>query len=160
MGWWLLSMAAWQLTRGSVYSEIGALTAIFMAGLAAGAFWATRSPNPHRRLPIILIAAAALSAVFAAGLPIRFPLLVLPSALGAGGLLTGASFPAMVELSGGTLRRGAGAIFAIDEIGAATAAVAIGLITLPVLGLATTATILAAFQLAAIPAVIKTLRRP
>ncbi len=49
MGWWLLLIATWQSTSGSVYSEIGALTALFMGGLAAGSMVASRMMSPERQ---------------------------------------------------------------------------------------------------------------
>ena len=155
MGWWLLLIATWQATRGSVYSEIGALTAIFMAGLAGGAGLACRWSHPARRLPLVLAAGATLSLLIAGGIAIRFPFATVPLLLIAGGALTGAAFPALTALSGRDIRRGAGIAFAADEVGAAAAALIVGIIAIPWAGLTATALGLAIIELAAIPAVIR-----
>jgi len=155
MGWWLLLIATWQATRGSVYSEIGALTAIFMAGLAGGAGLACRWLHPARRLPLVLAAGGALSLLIAGGIAIRFPLATVPFMLIAGGALTGAAFPALTALRGSGIRRSAGIAFAADEMGAAAAALVVGIIAIPWAGLTATALGLAIIELAAIPAVIR-----
>ena len=159
MGWWLLLIASWQATRGSVYSEIGALTATFMGGLAGGAAVACRWPHPARRLPAILAAGFVLSALVAAGIAILIPLAAVPALLIAGGLLTGLAFPGMAELAGRGPRRGAGMAFAADEAGAAVAALLVGILAIPWAGLTATAAGIAVLQLAAIPTAVVALRR-
>jgi len=159
MGWWLLLIASWQATRGSVYSEIGALTAIFMAGLAGGAGAATAWSDPARRLAPILASGGVLSLLIAGGFAIRFPLAGVPLMLGIGGALTGAAFPALTALSGGSARHSAGIVFAADELGAAAGALVVGIFAMTWAGLTATAWGLAALQLAAIPSVLMTLRR-
>lgn len=159
MGWWLLLIASWQATLGSVYAEIGALTAAFMGGLAAGSFVASRWTLRAARVPVVLGAGAALSVSVAAGLPMRFPVVAVPGLLVAGGVLTGAAFPGIADLAArGHARRGAGIAFAADEAGAAIAAFVIGIIALPWAGLTATATGLAVLELAAIPAVVVAVR--
>ena len=159
MGWWLLLIATWQATRGSVYSEIGALTAIFMAGLAGGAGIACRWSRPARRLPLVLAGGATLSLLIAGGIAIFSPLAAVPAMLIAGGMLTGAAFPGLTALSGRDSRRGAGIAFAADEVGAATGALVVGIIAIPWAGFTATACGLAALHIAAIPAVLMALRR-
>jgi len=159
MGWWLLLIASWQATRGSVYSEIGALTATFMGGLAAGAATASRWRHPARRLPAILIAGFVLSALVAAGVAIVIPLAAVPALLIAGGFLTGLAFPGMAQLTGRGTRHGAGIAFAADEAGAAVAALLVGILAIPWAGLTATAAGIAVLQLAAIPAVVAGLRK-
>jgi len=159
MGWWLLLIATWQATRGSVYSEIGILTAIFMAGLAGGAGLACKWPLPARRLPLVLGAGAALSGLIASGAAIHVPLVAVPMLLLAGGGLTGMAFPGMTALSGQASRRSAGIAFAADEAGAAAGALVVGIIAIPWSGLTATAIGLAFLSLAAIPSVVVSLRR-
>jgi len=159
IGWWLLLIATWQATRGSVYSEIGVLSALFMAGLAGGAGLACRWPQPARRLPLVLAAGAALSLLIAGGVAIRFPLSAVPLLLIAGGGLTGMAFPGLTALSGRASRRAAGTAFAADEAGAAAGALVVGIIAIPWAGLTATALGLAVLSLAAIPAVIVALRK-
>jgi hypothetical protein len=159
MGWWLLLIATWQATRGSVYSEVGALTAIFMAGLAGGAGLASRWSRPVRRLPTVLAVGIALSLLIAAGIAIHLPLVAVPCLLIAGGALTGAAFPGLAALSGHGPRRSAGIAFAADEAGAAAGALVVGIVAIPWAGLTATALGLAFLSLAAIPAVVVALRR-
>jgi hypothetical protein len=158
MGWWLLLIATWQATRGSVYSEVGALTGGFMAGIAGGAGIACRWPDPARRLPVVLAMGAALSALIATGIAIEVPLAVVPMLLVSAGVLTGAAFPGLASLSGDANRRGAGIAFAADEVGAAIGAVVVGIIAIPWAGLTSTALGLGVLILAAIPAVLMTAR--
>jgi hypothetical protein len=160
MGWWLLLIASWQATLGSVYAEIGALNAAFMGGLAGGSLAATRWRRPARRLPWILIGGVLLSIAIASHAPMQMPVLLIPGMLALAGGLTGAAFPGIAELAGrGQERRGAGIAFAADEAGAACAALVVGILALPWAGMAATAGGLAVLSVAAVPAVIVRLRR-
>ncbi len=139
--WWLLLLAAWQATVGSVYAEVGALGAGLMAGLVAGAAVGRRLADPVAALPRVLALAAVLSAVLALGLPLLLPRLLVPCLLIAAGALTGAAFPGAARLAGdaGGVRRGTGLAFAADEAGAAVAALGVGLVALPWAGMPATA---------------------
>jgi spermidine synthase len=159
MGWWLLLIATWQATRGSVYSEIGALTALFMGGLAGAAGLACSWPKPQRHLPLVLAGGVALSLAIASGVAIRLPMVAIPALLIAGGGLTGAAFPGLASLGGRGGRRSAGIAFAADEAGAAIGALVVGIIAIPWAGLTMTALGLGALLLAAIPAMLATNRR-
>ncbi len=154
MGWWLLLLATWQATRGSVYAEIGALTGLFMAGVAVGGWIGVRATRPARWLPWILGGGVGLSVLLAAGVGLWAPVPVVQILLVVGGCLTGLAFPGLGELAGGSsVRRGAGLAFAADEIGAALAALTIGTVAIPWVGMTATALGLAVLGLAAIPAV-------
>jgi len=156
MGWWMLLMASWQATRGSVYAEVGALTGVFMAGVAAGGWASLRFGRHVRPVPWIIGAGAGLSLVLASGLSAIAPLVLVPVLLVIGGAFTGAAFPGLGELASRTSgRRGAGLAFAADEIGAAAAALLIGTVAIPSIGMTTTAVGLAILGLAAIPAVLR-----
>lgn len=159
MGWWLLLVASWQSTRGSVYSEIGALTALFMAGLAVGAMVMSRRSRPEHSVPAVLGAGFFVSVALATGVAVVAPGVMVPLLLVVSGLVTGAAFPGLTRIGSGGLRRKAGIVFAADEAGAALAAIVVGVLVIPWAGLTTTALGLAALQLAAIPAVFVTLRR-
>lgn len=159
MGWWLLLIAAWQSTRGSVYSKIGALTAVFMAGLAVGSAAATRLPAPERGVPAVLVAGSALSGILAAGWALSAPVAMVPPLLAIGGALTGAAFPGLTRLGSPDTRRAAGMAFSADQAGAAAAALAVGILMIPWVGMSYTALGLAAIQLAAVPLVMVALRR-
>lgn len=155
MGWWLLLMAAWQATRGSVYAEVGALSAAFMGGLAAGSLAAARWTRPAVRLPILLVGGASLSMLLATPVVFKAPTLLVPALLFAGGALTGAAFPGIATLSGGVnARRGAGRAFAADEAGAAIAAAVVGILALPWAGARATALGLGALGTAAAVALV------
>ncbi len=78
MGWWMLLVATWQATRGSVYAEVGALTGVFMAGVAAGSWASHRSDRQVRVVPWILGAGTALSLLLATGLAAHAPLGLVP----------------------------------------------------------------------------------
>jgi spermidine synthase len=137
MGWWLLLLACWQATMGSVYGEIGALSAAFMGGSAVGALLSRRWPHAGARALAVLVAAgAALSLAIATGLPVAYPRAVLLPLLVLAGGLTGAAFPVVAGLvGGGAVQRGAGRGFAADEVGAAAAALLVGLVVFPSAGL-------------------------
>jgi hypothetical protein len=141
MAWWLLLLAAWQSTLGSVYAEIGGLSAAFMAGLVGGAMVARRRGwDGDRVLAASLLGGAGLSLTVASGLPLLAPRSAIVPLLVVAGVLTGASFPALATRAGaGDSRRGAGRGFAADEIGAAVAALVVGLVLLPWAGFAATA---------------------
>ncbi|MCU0291875.1 MAG: hypothetical protein MUF10_07755 [Thermoanaerobaculaceae bacterium] len=136
MGWWLVLLAAWQASRGSVYAEVGALSAAFMAGLWAGSGWVARRSDPAARLlPWVLAAGGGLSGVLALGVARVWPLITVPLLLVTAGLLTGAAFPGLATLPGpGGRALGAGRGFAADELGAALGAVVLGVLVVPVLG--------------------------
>lgn len=160
LAWWLLLLGVWQAAIGSVYAEIGALSAAFMAGILGGAAGVRSWRKPERRLAPLLALGALLSLGLAAGLPQRAPLVAVPAFLLAGGLLTGAAFAGLARLSAPRdPRRGSGLGFAADELGAAAAALVVGVVALPWAGLAATAAGLAALELAAVPAVLRAARR-
>jgi len=149
MAWWLLLLAQWQATVGSVFSEVGALSAAFMAGLAVSAYFAGRQDRPERLLPWVLAAGGALSLAVASSAVLTAPRLVIPVLLGLGGGLTGAAFPGAAALAGlGSPRAGSGRGFAADEAGAGLAAITVGLIALPWTGLTATANGIAALDIA------------
>ncbi len=134
MGSFVILLAAWQSTRGSVYVEIGALTAEFMAGAAVGALMASRSSQKAvRGLPLLLAALATITLLLALGLPQKVPLLV-PVLLAAAGALTGSAFPGAAALAGHDRPSTAAALgFSADEAGAGAGALLTGLL-LPVVG--------------------------
>jgi len=161
MGWWLALLAAWQATMGSVYAEVGALSAAFMGGLVGGAALARRfSLAGARALAAVLATGIGLSLAIAAGVPLAEPrLTVVPLLVLAGGL-TGAAFPAVAELSGaGATRAGAGRGFAADEAGAGVAALVVGLLVLPWAGMAAVGMGLAVVQGGAAGALLLAARR-
>ena len=138
MAWWLLLLAGWQATMGSVYAEVGALSAAFMAGLVGGSVVARRRSSAEGGfLPAVLVAGSGVSLLIAVGVPLAWPRATIVPLLLLAGSLTGAAFPAVASLAGrGETRRGAGRGFAADEAGAGVAALAVGLLVLPWAGMA------------------------
>ncbi len=161
MAWWLLLLAVWQGTMGSVYAEVGALSAAFMGGLLAGAGTARRrSAAGQGMLVRLLLAGAGLSLLIAAGVPMAWPRVTVVPFLIVAGSLTGSAVPAVASLAGrGDVRRGAGRGFGADEAGAAAAALAVGLLVLPWAGMAAVAAGVACLQCGAAVALLLAARR-
>jgi predicted membrane-bound spermidine synthase len=162
MTWWLLLLAVWQATMGSVYAEVGALSATFMAGVLAGVTGARRlSLLRSTSLARTLVVGSCLSLLMATGVPLAWPRTTVVPLLLLAGVLTGAAFPAVAGLAArGNVRRGAGMGFGADEAGAGAAALAVGLFVLPWAGLAAVAVGIACLQLGTAAAVVLAARRP
>ncbi len=160
LGWWLLLLAAWQAAMGSVYAEVGALSAAFMAGSVAGALGGRHIAQRPSSLPVLLALGAGLSLALASRVPLVWPRLTIVPLLALAGGITGASFPALALRSGGGDRAaGAGRGFAGDELGAGLAALTIGLVVLPWAGMTAVALVLACLQGGAAAAVVLSDRR-
>jgi hypothetical protein len=146
---------AFQAAAGTVYTALGLLTGLFMAGLAAGAAAGGRFLAPRPGSAGIVAAGATLLFLVATG-PAMVALLGHPFLIAAwaalGGAVTGAAFPAMLAAAsgGGDERAVAGAIESADHLGAAFGAFVVGVIWLPVHGLVVTCLLLAALQAAAL----------
>ncbi len=176
MTWSLLVLFSYQTRAGALYGRLGLLTALFMLGLAAGGLLlsATTEISPERsRRRLLLTTAAAF--FFALAMPgvlrgLGAPALLRPGIpdlvhallLLASGIITGSLFPvaAGVLLSGREeIRETAGRLEAADHWGAALAALLGGIVTIPVLGLAKTAWLLAALEAAAVAGVLLAIAR-
>ena len=95
----------------------------------------------------------------ATGVTLHLPWLSVTLALLAAGLLTGGAFPGVAHLAAADQpRRAAGIAFAADEMGAAAAAVLVGLIALPSVGTTATTLGLAILQAAAVVAALRASR--
>lgn len=151
MAWWLLLLATWQSRYGSVYAEVGLLSGLFMLGVASGAAAARgRRFADTSVLAVILALATGVSGLLAGGAALRFPHLLVVPLLIVSGALTGAGFPAVARLNGGAAGGGAGRAFGADEIGAGLAALGVGLIAIPWVGMFRAAAGLAVLQGAAV----------
>jgi spermidine synthase len=161
MGWWLLLLACWQATMGSVYGEVGALSAAFMAGTAVGAIGGRRWLVPsEKNLACVLAGGAAVSLAIGIGVPLSFPRAAIVPLLALGGGLTGAAFPSVAALAGGrSSARGVGWGFAADEAGAAFAALAVGLLIVPWAGIAAAGAVIAILEVGAAAALLLSTRR-
>jgi spermidine synthase len=175
MGWSLLILFSFQTHAGALYGQLGALTALFMAGLALGAALARRSfvavagrdgGAADRRPALRLCAGAAL--LFAAALPWTLTAAGVASRAGVGaavvahgvlllaaGMVTGGLFPvaATVRLAAGEgAGEAAGRLETADHVGAAAAALLGAVLFVPILGLTTSAGLLAALLAVALAA--------
>ena len=164
----LLSLSlvfSFQTLFGHLFSWIGLLTAVFMAGSAFGAWLMTRSIPRTRRLPLLMVSSELAVLLAAVILPFVVPriglllensaafdrlrvlFLLLPFTCG---LLTGAQFPLAAGLrertAGGTAGT-AGRLYAADLTGGWIGGMLGGVVLLPVLGLVGTGLILACLKL-------------
>ena len=168
-----LLLLSFQTREGALYGALGALTAAFMLGLAAGAavshrFGASRAPSPRPALLVPLLASATAFAATALLLPSLAGLSASPPAVALGahagllllsGAATGALFPvvARVLLDSGESAGCAAALFeAADHLGAAFAALLAGVVLVPALGMRATGLLAAALVLLAAAATGRT----
>jgi len=168
----ILGLLVFQAARGYLYHAIGALVAVFMAGLAAGAAVVSVRRLDRRTSARLLAAAILTSALIAALLPgLLRAVLPLPGLTGAtvglllffGGSLVGAAFPIAVALyrrEGTAAAAAGGAVYAADLIGSAGAAVFAGAIAVPLLGVVGTSRFIALLLAAALVLVLPLLREP
>jgi len=164
MGITVVTLYAFQAAAGTVYTTLGLVVGLFMAGLAAGALAGGRWLAPRPALAGIVATGAMLVFLLATG-PVIGALLAHPWPIVAwaalGGAVTGAAFPAYLSAAsgGGDERRVAGAVESADHLGAAFGAFAVGVIWLPVHGLMITCMLLAAFQAAGLVGLLLPSRR-
>jgi spermidine synthase len=161
MGFSLLLLLSFQSRAGALYGALGALTALFMLGLALGAllaYRAVRAGGDEAGPPLRLVLAAAFS--FALTLPwtleaaarasrsgLPAALLAHGALLLAAGVVTGALFPvaAATRLAvGDGAGSAAGRLETADHLGAAGAALVGAVLFIPTLGFARFAWLLAA----------------
>jgi spermidine synthase len=172
MGFWLLLLLSFQTRVGALYGALGALTAVFMLGLALGAVLARRTVAATGEgwagsTGLKLILGAGLS--FAVTLPWTLVAARQASASGPGlaflahgalllaaGVVTGTLFPtaAVARLAAGeTAAEAAGRLETADHAGAAVAALLGAVLFIPALGLTRAAWLLAALLALALVAV-------
>jgi spermidine synthase len=153
----LALMYSFQMQYGYIYQMIGALTAFFMAGVAAGSIlmracvarfksgWAAFFAIETAILIFIFIGFACITRLHSGFImaPLYLALCFIT------GALLGAEFPLAVRLYGGKGDRDSrapGVVFCADLVGGVGAATAAGVILLPLLGIGSVALILAAFK--------------
>jgi spermidine synthase len=155
MGLQILCLWGLQVRNGAVYHWAGLLSAMFMAGTAAGSWLALRRtatavrPATILRLEGAAIALLALWAMLNAALDIPGWLCIL--AAGLNGLLLGIEFPCLVSaMDRGQetkARQPAGRLYAADMAGGFAAALCLGLVAVPAWGIVKAALLLAAVKL-------------
>jgi spermidine synthase len=152
MGLEIILLFAYQNIYGFLYQRIGIIIALFMAGLAGGAYLMNRSLtrfpfNAHKVLLAIeagitgfcLLLAVVLTAGFAlpTGDAFSSELAFMVLVLGAG-LLTGSEFPLVNEILiqvGLPPGRSAGVVDGFDHLGACVGAALTGTFLVPLLGI-------------------------
>ena len=176
LGWSLVLLFSFQAQAGALYGALGALVAVFMAGLAAGGALAPRASRSAGGPAAALRKWLAGATLFALVLPAAL-LLAAPAAragslpafalhallLLLAGLATGGAFPLAVGVlvaCGRSPAAAAAGVESADHAGAALAALAGAVVFVPVLGLRASALVIAA--LLAVPAAAAALmaRRP
>jgi len=152
----LLLLYGYQTAFGFVYRDISVIVGLFMAGLAVGG--AATGRWPVGRPGTALVAVEGAGAVFILSLPIAAEALSFsPWAFMAlspvAGFLTGAAFPLAVRValaSGGEAGTVSGLLDSADHLGALTAAVCVGLLLVPALGIVQSAALLAVIKCASL----------
>jgi spermidine synthase len=161
LGGEFIALLVFQAARGYLYHQLGILFALFMAGLAGGAIWATSRTRgaegwAERWLFVALAAAAALAASLslAALACLRWETLSMPLVgifLVVAGFVDGSAFPAAVSAyasHSGPVRAG-GLIYAADLAGSALGALVVATIIVPLIGISGASLALALLMLAA-----------
>ncbi len=162
----MLCLYLYQIVWGYLYSRVGFLVGVFMAGLAAGAMWARGMLGPGKGSSVgSLLAVQGGMSLLCASIPFFWvgkllsrstweaPGLEAQAAvclwMFLAGVATGASFPlacAVLEKGPGSAVVTAGVASAWDHLGAAAGALLGGVLLLPTLGLAQTGLVLAGLQ--------------
>jgi spermidine synthase len=151
MCWSLSVLFAFQTQAGSLYGQLGVLTAVFMLGLACGGQAASRLGGSPSTLQWLVALATGFSLLLPFGLRAaaswQHALATHGLLLLAAGAVTGALFPVAVSTSmrlGHGPREAAARVEAADHLGAALAALVAAVVCIPVFGLAGTAWLFAA----------------
>jgi spermidine synthase len=143
----LVLLLAFQVLAGSMYRELGIVCAMFMAGIALGAWWANRRGQvPAKALSYVLLALALTTALLPAGLAglhairlLRVGLWVTQVAIPAFGvlvsLLVGMVFPLAFRAVPGSSGTVAASVYAADFLGAFVGATLSSVVLAPVWGL-------------------------
>ncbi len=151
----LLALLVFQSACGYLYHALGLLIAVFMAGLAAGAAAVGRRRIEQPRSRALVIVGLGTAALVCLVLPNLLRSLVAapalaPLALGALLLLAGSLVGGLFPVASALYRHqqgvaaSAGAVYAADLIGSAGAALAVGAVTVPLLGVTGTSLVAAA----------------
>ena len=157
MGSEILVVFAFQVYYGYIYSQIGLIVTVFLAGLLPGAWWAERSRwRPAQILAggdiaLIVLLLLLLAGVLAGGV---MPLALL---LGFGFFVSlgcGAQFVAALKL-GGESNLTASRVFAADLLGGAFGVLLTSVVLIPTVGIVMTALALAILKMVSLLLVIR-----
>lgn len=137
-----------QSGSGALYGDLGLLLALFMGGLAAGAWAAGRKegerPRRFGRWLVLGLALLCLVTALACASPFALKLAGAGALLAAAGGLTGALFAHAGRLWGEDAGRAVAFLYAADLAGGCAGSLAASLFLLPFLGLAATSLLLGA----------------
>ncbi|MCP4676893.1 MAG: hypothetical protein GY854_15530 [Deltaproteobacteria bacterium] len=145
-----------QAASGQLYTGLAMLAALFMAGLAAGAFFARRYFASGLARDGIVAEVTMLAFLIVSGPVLNAAMDSVSVVAGwsaVAGLVTGIAFPALLGQAArrsGDERRVAAVIEAADHFGAATGAVVTGVIWLPVFGTTVTCLMFAVLKMASL----------
>jgi spermidine synthase len=154
MGLQLVLLLAYQALQGHLYHALGGFLALFMAGLAVGAWAGQQAANRQRMLALVCAVMAGTAALvpvvlkLAQAAPSLAPALILLLLI-AISALTGATYPLAVRVASQATPHAASAIYAWDLAGSAGAAAFAALVAIPLLGFFPVALLLSALCLAA-----------
>jgi spermidine synthase len=171
MGAQIALILSYQAIAGYLYHQIGILMSLFMLGLAVGAAIGRRlaarlEKGSLRRTGIALLVVVGLQTASALCLPLLLAAgrasialagVVFGGAAAWMGSLAGCNFPLAVSLTAGEDRqeaRAASRLYALDLAGASVAAVLIGALFIPAVGITSSCRALAAVLLASVPPLI------
>lgn len=162
----MVCLYLYQAVWGYLYSRVGLLVGVFMAGLAGGGIWARGVLGRGRKNPLgVLLAVQAGMTLLCASIPLFWVNRLLsgsiwePPGLEAqaavcfwmflAGFATGGSFPlacAVLDRGPGSARVTAGKASAWDHLGAAIGALIAGVALVPALGLSKSGLVLTGLQ--------------
>lgn len=162
----MVCLYLYQAVWGYLYSRVGLLVGVFMAGLAAGGVWARGVLGAGRRSPLgVLLAVQGGMTLLCASIPLLWVSRLLSGSIweppgqeaqGAvclwmflAGFATGGSFPlacGVLDRGSGSARVTAGRASAWDHLGAAAGALLGGVVLVPTLGLTRSGWLLTGLQ--------------
>lgn len=177
MGAQIAVILGYQAVAGYLYRQIGILMSLFMLGLAVGARIGQRlaAPLPGaglKRTDVALLVVVALQVTSVLCLPLLFvggraspglAGLIFGGAAAWMGTLAGLNFPLAVALAAGRAgheARAASRLYALDLAGASVAALLIGALAIPAVGITASCRALAAVLLGAAPPLVVAAVRP
>jgi spermidine synthase len=146
----IVLVLGFQILYGSAYRQLGVLVTVFMAGLAAGAWWANQNGGPRfgvaapgqtdatERVPPLALLAFSIAGL-AAVLPgvIGTGWLIMPLTFALAGLV-GMEFPVACRLSATDPATTASRLYTADFVGACVGALLTSTVLVPMVGVAGT----------------------
>ncbi len=158
MGFEILVIFAFQIYYGYIYSQIGLIVTIFLAGLLPGAWYGDRfRQRPERLLALLDIGLIIAMLVFGASLALTTDRIPIPVMLIFGFLVSfacGCQFPAALKLGGGD-GTAVARTFSADLVGAACGTLITSVVLIPFLGILQTIGLLAGLKVLSLVIVLR-----